>query len=520
MLTGIVLLENLRWVLPTTFMIGAAPAYITIWAAWRAVSAVLPRSVYVKGDDFLFSTYHRNLLFFFETLTGVELIFYGDLNAIQETSENSLYMSNHQSTMDWVIASCIALRRGCLGRTRYVLKDGLRFLPFYGFYLGVHGSVFVKRAGKFNKKDAEKQLSKDAKDEIPTWLVIFPEGTRFNPELPSVIQESKQFAVGQGLEPFEHVLFPRSRALETCIQQLRPNLHSIYDVTIAYSNTFDPSNRQRVGAPTMQDFLLGKCPKVHIHISRVLIDSVPSESSELKQWLHQRFQAKDSGRLPQRCITANTEARNVNDRHFHRFNRRYRSSHKSKSTHTHIYDHKHTTSSIPRATSTTKSNKAGKTNSSTLPMFKQTITVKSILKQPVTEPLSQHEEELATHITRKKLYTSNETVKIRFKTRGQPLTFHRVSVYRKSSNVASSPTHRGLEHLTITGKIEGKHMSKGSNNNFISLTENRYEWRNMIPNVCSRQGASSKEEPVALVPDLNKFVMDLHEKYDGEAKLT
>ncbi|GFN91410.1 endonuclease-reverse transcriptase [Plakobranchus ocellatus] len=65
--------------------------------------------------------------------------------------------------------------------------------------------------------------------------------------------------------------------------------------------------------------------------------------------------------------------------------------------------------------------------------------------------------------------------------------------------------HKGLEPLAITGKIEGKRsrgrqritfienlkswaIGKGSNNNFIRLTENRYEWKNMIANVCSRQG--------------------------------
>ncbi|GFN96869.1 endonuclease-reverse transcriptase [Plakobranchus ocellatus] len=65
--------------------------------------------------------------------------------------------------------------------------------------------------------------------------------------------------------------------------------------------------------------------------------------------------------------------------------------------------------------------------------------------------------------------------------------------------------HKGLEHLAITGKIEGKRsrgrqritfienlkswaIGKGSNNNFIRLTENGFEWRNMIANVCSRQG--------------------------------
>ncbi|GFN92524.1 endonuclease-reverse transcriptase, partial [Plakobranchus ocellatus] len=64
---------------------------------------------------------------------------------------------------------------------------------------------------------------------------------------------------------------------------------------------------------------------------------------------------------------------------------------------------------------------------------------------------------------------------------------------------------KGLEHLAITGKVESKRnrgrqritfigslkswaIGKGSNNNFIRLTENRYEWKNMIANVCSRQG--------------------------------
>ena len=65
--------------------------------------------------------------------------------------------------------------------------------------------------------------------------------------------------------------------------------------------------------------------------------------------------------------------------------------------------------------------------------------------------------------------------------------------------------HKGLEHLAITGKIEGK-RSRGrqritfieslnswstnvaSNNTFLKLTENRSGWRAMIANVCSRQG--------------------------------
>ncbi|GFN91703.1 eukaryotic translation initiation factor 3 subunit f [Plakobranchus ocellatus] len=64
--------------------------------------------------------------------------------------------------------------------------------------------------------------------------------------------------------------------------------------------------------------------------------------------------------------------------------------------------------------------------------------------------------------------------------------------------------HKGLEHLALSGKIEGKRsrgrqkitlieslkssaIGKGSNNNLIRLTVNRFEWRNMIANVCSGQ---------------------------------
>ena len=65
--------------------------------------------------------------------------------------------------------------------------------------------------------------------------------------------------------------------------------------------------------------------------------------------------------------------------------------------------------------------------------------------------------------------------------------------------------HKGLEHLAITGKIEGKRSrgrqritfldslsawvgQLGGNNNLLGLTEDRFEWRTMVANVCSRHG--------------------------------
>ena len=37
-------------------------------------------------------------------------------------------------SVDWVIADMLAIRQKSLGHIRYILKDGLRFFPLYGFY--------------------------------------------------------------------------------------------------------------------------------------------------------------------------------------------------------------------------------------------------------------------------------------------------------------------------------------------------------------------------------------------------
>lgn len=35
---------------------------------------------------------------------------------------------------DWIIADMLAVRQDALGHVRYVLKDGLKWLPLYGWY--------------------------------------------------------------------------------------------------------------------------------------------------------------------------------------------------------------------------------------------------------------------------------------------------------------------------------------------------------------------------------------------------
>ncbi|KAL3868741.1 hypothetical protein ACJMK2_041510 [Sinanodonta woodiana] len=293
MLSLVVHIRSLQWVVPAAIMMGSAPCFFSLWSAWRVISAILPRRVYIKGDDLLFSVYMRLVLFFFHTYARVKIQVYGDIDVLYSKKENAVYISNHQCTVDWVIAVMLASQQGSLGSIRFVLKDGLRFFPLYGFYFKQHSCIFVKRSGKFKPENAQRDIAKLKTNQLPTWLVIFPEGTRFKPDLQENKEKIDMFAIEQGVSKFDHVLIPRLKALQLSLQEIGDYVDAVYDVTIAYSNTQDVETGTRTSAPGMPEFLQKSSPEVHIHFKKFLVSDVPKEESKLKEWLFERFMQKD-----------------------------------------------------------------------------------------------------------------------------------------------------------------------------------------------------------------------------------
>ncbi|XP_031960506.1 1-acyl-sn-glycerol-3-phosphate acyltransferase epsilon isoform X3 [Corvus hawaiiensis] len=250
---------SMRYVLPAAVMMGTAPTYMLAWGAWRLLSAVLPARFYREVDDRLYTIYQSMVLFFFENYTGVQVIIYGDL---PKNKENVIYLSNHQCTVDWIIADMLAIRQNALGHVRYVLKDGLKWLPLYGWYFS------------------------------QMYLVIFPEGTRYNPEIPKVIADSQSFAEKEGLAILKHVLTPRVKATHVAIDTMKDYLDAVYDVTVAYEGTVDHKGQRKL-APSMTEFLCKECPRVHIFIDRIELKDIPEEQMYMRRWLHERFEIKD-----------------------------------------------------------------------------------------------------------------------------------------------------------------------------------------------------------------------------------
>ena len=96
---------------------------------------------------------------------------------------------------DWVVCEILALNQGSLAGVRYILKDTIKYMPIFGWYFPQHNCVYVRRTGTPKDiEDIERQLQVYPRLQMPVWLVIFPEGTRYNPDKPKVVQKSQQFA--------------------------------------------------------------------------------------------------------------------------------------------------------------------------------------------------------------------------------------------------------------------------------------------------------------------------------------
>ncbi|XP_052688152.1 1-acyl-sn-glycerol-3-phosphate acyltransferase epsilon-like [Crassostrea angulata] len=291
MLSILVHAQSVRWLFPAAAMLSAAPIHITVWTAVRLLTLPLPRRVYRALDDSLYSTYQRYVLFFMRCYTGAEIYTYGDTDDAADHKENAVFICNHQSTMDWVVANMVALQHKSLGHVRYVIKDGLKYFPLYGFYFKQHDCIFVRR-GNFSKESMEKQVKRIAKRKEPVWMIIFPEGTRFNPMNKESIKKSRTLAEKKGVVPMEHVLPPKMGAMHVCLEQLRGHATVIYDVTIAFSNTTTGSG-QRTESPGMPEFLMQASPEIHLNVEKIKITDVPTDGDQLQAWLDQQFQKKD-----------------------------------------------------------------------------------------------------------------------------------------------------------------------------------------------------------------------------------
>ncbi|KAG5543269.1 hypothetical protein RHGRI_016119 [Rhododendron griersonianum] len=280
--------------------------------------------------------------------------------------ERVVLIANHRTEVDWMYMWDLALRKGCLGYIKFVLKSSLMKLPIFGWGFHILEFIPVERKWEIDEPILRQMLSTFANPLDPLWLAVFPEGTDFTEQK---CKRNQKFAAENGLPVLKNVLLPKTKGFCTCLEILRGSLdagcYSVFNVEtkqfevngihgneninkplavtsrvisamvtwercgvefpvgnliklyagISYEkglgSIYDITIAYKHRCPSFVDNLCGVDPsEVHIHVQRIPIKEMPLSESEAATWLINAFQHKDEllsqfvaeGHFPQQGI--------------------------------------------------------------------------------------------------------------------------------------------------------------------------------------------------------------------------
>ena len=110
---------------------------------------------------------------------GIDVVISGDALLPRE---NIILISNHQGMSDIPVLFKLAKEMKQIDHMKWFIKDVIKYVPGIGWGMLFLDGLFLKRNWDKDKQKIEGTFKKFFKDNIPIWLILFPEGTRFRPE--------------------------------------------------------------------------------------------------------------------------------------------------------------------------------------------------------------------------------------------------------------------------------------------------------------------------------------------------
>eukprot|EP00300_Choanocystis_sp_HF-7_P030782 c39733_g1_i1.p1 GENE.c39733_g1_i1~~c39733_g1_i1.p1 ORF type:complete len:349 (-),score=68.55 c39733_g1_i1:12-1058(-) len=229
-------------------------------------------------------------------LPKAKLIITGDLPTDKGPK---LVLVNHQVDVDWWFAWSVSLATGKYdaGLVKIMLKDSLKYVPIFGWGCWFFGFLFVKRNWQTDSTRVTKTLNEYVEDNLPIWLLMFPEGTTMHRE---ALDSSRAFATKSGRPQLKNVMLPRERGFTACVDAFKDCDMNVYDMTIGYTGysgevptyAMGYGRNHDVAIPNGEKLLNGHpVGDVHIHIKKTHIKSV---SSDRVKWIDEQWAAKDA----------------------------------------------------------------------------------------------------------------------------------------------------------------------------------------------------------------------------------
>jgi lysocardiolipin and lysophospholipid acyltransferase len=175
-----------RSLAPFRFLRGLACLLILVSSAFITlvffgfISAVIVRLFSIsysrKTTSVFFAAWLTLWPFLFEKINKTKVVFSGD---IVPSRERILLIANHRTEVDWMYLWDLALRKGCIGYIKYILKSSLMRLPIFGWAFHILEFIPVERKWEADESNMRRMLSTFKDPQDPLWLAIFPEGTDF-----------------------------------------------------------------------------------------------------------------------------------------------------------------------------------------------------------------------------------------------------------------------------------------------------------------------------------------------------
>ncbi|ORZ25901.1 acyltransferase-domain-containing protein [Absidia repens] len=210
----------------------------------------------------------------------------GDLNFPDRT----IVISNHQIYADWIYVWFIAYLAKAHGSLKIMLKNELKYTPFFGLGMQLFDFIFMKRRLADDKDTIIQNLERSKTGGKPMWLVLFPEGTVISKEMRT---RSQAYAVKNGMNDNLYTLLPRSTGLKLCTATLENTVEWMYDLTIGYSGI--QAGQIPEDALRLKHIFTGCGPQeIHVHIRRYHVSELAlDDDAAFSKWVMDRWVEKD-----------------------------------------------------------------------------------------------------------------------------------------------------------------------------------------------------------------------------------
>jgi len=245
---------------------------------------LLPRRMFHHCNYYTVAALYGYLVYLTDWWSGSSFTVYSS-NQFHEKLKNrnfrerQLVLVNHHTELDWLYCWQLADRGGLVGGCRALAKKVLQYAPVIGWSSFMSGDVFISRSFEKDCKVVEAKVEAMEYQPIPTWLFLFPEGTRINSEK---LKASQEFALSRGLPKLEHHLTPRVKGFSLIVPHLKGGL---LDLTFVQG----PGGVE----PTLNSVLMGRSVDTRVFVREFALSQIPKGQKEAGEWLMELWRSKD-----------------------------------------------------------------------------------------------------------------------------------------------------------------------------------------------------------------------------------